>query len=264
MSRLFTTLLLLGLCAAAAHAQQQQPTAGGARMVDEFGDIQFSDLMARLDNFAIELQAEPASRGVVVAYGARNKFPGWPVRRAHGALSYMVSTRGIDASRLSTVYAGLRDEITFQLWVVPPGAETPAKPLDPALLMSGEKTALPFDRYSVIERGDDPESEYGDLYPDEPALYEYFVGLLKSDPALRGCVIGYTSRRGSLAAGRRIAARAKLTMAKAYAVDVTRVVALGGGRREYKMLELWIVPPGAALPGPTPAPRPGQRRRRPR
>ncbi|HWS85938.1 MAG TPA: hypothetical protein VN282_03020 [Pyrinomonadaceae bacterium] len=256
MKRLFTTVLLLTL-SAAAHAQQQP--APVARLIDEFGEIQFSDLMARLDNFAVELQNEPAARGVVVAYGSRHKFPGWPLRRAHASHNYLVNTRGLDASRLSTVFAGLREESTFQLWVVPPGAEPPAKHFDPVLLMSGEKTPLPFDRYSVIERGDPPESEYGDIYPDEAELYKYFVEVLKRDPALRGCVIGYTSRRGSLAAGRRIAARAKLTMAKAYAVDVTRVAALGGGRREYKMIELWLVPPGAPLPRPSPALR-GKRR----
>ena len=251
MKRLFTTILLLALSASAAHAQQQP--APVARLIDEFGEIQFSDLMARLDFFAVELQNEPASLGVIVAYGARHTFPGWPMRRAHASHNYLVNTRGLDAARLSTVFAGLREEIAFQLWVVPPGAEPPAKPFDPVLLMSGEKTPLPFDRYTVIERGDRPESEYGDAYPDEAELYEYFVEVLKRDPALRGCVIGYTSRRGSLAAGRRIAARAKLTMAKAYALDVTRVVALGGGRREYKMLELWLVPPGAPLPRPSPA-----------
>ncbi|MBV9928947.1 MAG: hypothetical protein JOZ96_28300 [Acidobacteria bacterium] len=262
MRRTFATLLLLALSAAAVHARQQQPAAGGARLVDEFGDVAISDLMARLDNFAIELQNEPASRGVIVAYGVRHRFPGWPLRRAHMSRTYLANTRGLEAARLSAVFAGLRDEATLQLWVVPPGAEPPARPFDLALLMSGEKTPLPFDRYTVIERGDHSESEYGDLYPDDAGLYEYFAGVLKLDPALRGCVIGYTSRRGSLAAGRRIAARAKLTMAKAYAVDVTRVAALGGGRREYKMIELWLVPPGAALPKPTPPARKPRRRQR--
>src|SRR5205085_1664319 len=119
--------------------------------------------------------------------------------------TYLSTTRGVDAARLSVIIAGVRDEATFELWVVPPGAEPPAKPFDLALLMSVEKTPLPFDRYTVIERRDRPDSEYGDNYPDEAELYKYFVELLKSDPGLRGCVIGYTSRRGSLAAGRRIA-----------------------------------------------------------
>lgn len=262
MRKLLTTLLLLALPAVAAHARQEQTAAPAARLVDKFGDIQMSDLMARLDYFAIELNAEPASQGVIVAYSAPHKFPGWPTRRARMSRTYLISTRGLDASRLSVVYAGLRDDTAIELWAVPPGAEPPAKPFDLSLLMSREKTALPFDRYAVIERGDASESEYGDAHPDDPALYELFAEMLKRDPALRGCVIGYTSRRGSAAAARRIAASAKLTMAKSFAVDVSRVAALAGGRRESKMIELWLVPPGAPLPAPSPAARPVRRRRR--
>ena len=59
-----------------------------------------------------------------------------------------------------------------------------------------------------------------------------------------------------------IAALAKITIAKSHAVDIRRVVALGGGRRDYKMIELWLVPPGAALPKPTPTVRASRRRRR--
>ena len=175
MRRLLTTLLLLALSAVAAHAQQEQSAAPAARLVDRFGDIQMSDLMARLDYFAVELNTEPASQGVIVAYSAPHKFPGWPMRRARMSRSYLTMTRGLDASRLSNVYAGLRDDTAFELWVVPPGAEPPAKPFDLALLMSREKTALPFDRYAVIERGDPSESEYGDAYPDNHELYELFA-----------------------------------------------------------------------------------------
>jgi hypothetical protein len=171
-------------------------------------------------------------------------------------------TRGLEAARVSVVNGGLRGETEFELWVVPVGAETPVKPFDLSLLMSGAKTALPFDRFTVVERGDAPTSEYGDSYPDNAYLYEFFAEALRRDPGLRGCVIGYTSRRGSRAADRRIASRAKLSMAKAHAIDVTRVVAIGGGRREYKMLELWLVPPGAPLPKPTPTVGPARRKRR--
>ena len=251
MRRLLTTLLLLMLSAAAAHARQQQP-APAARLVEEFGEIQISDLMARLDNFAIELQNDPTATGVIAAYGASHKFPGWAMRRAHVSRNYLVNSRGLDRTRLMSVFAGLRDETTFQLWFVPAGAVPPVTPFDPSLLMAGARSPLPFDRYTVIERGDRSESEYGDQYPDDPGLYDIFAAALRSDPALRGCVIGYTSRRRSLAAGRRIAARAKLTIAKSYALDVTRVAALAGGRREYKMIELWLVPPGAPLPKPSP------------
>ncbi|HEX8502058.1 MAG TPA: hypothetical protein VF659_15850 [Pyrinomonadaceae bacterium] len=254
--------LLLSLSAAPAVARQQ-PEAPAARKVDSFGEIEWSDLMARLDNFAIELQNDPSARGLLVAYPARHKFPGWPLRRVNSAVDYLVSTRGMEASRLSAVVGAAGAETNFELWVVPPGAESPVKPFDASLLMSGEKTALPFDRFVVVERGDAVMSGYSlEPYPDSAGAYQFFAEVLRSDPGLRGCVIGYTWRRGSRAADRRIAGRAKLTIAKAHAIDVGRVVAFGGGRRQYKMIELWLVPPGAALPKPTPDRRPVRRKRR--
>ena len=244
MKRIFIAALLLTLMCAHAPARQQPATA---RMIDSFGEIQWSDLMARLDNFAIELQNEPGARGIVLAYAVKHKFPGWPIRRAYASVDYLINTRGIDAARLSAANGGLRDKVGFELWVVPPGAETPVKPSDASLLMSGEKSALLFDRFVVIERGDDDEtSAYGlESYPDSAGAYEYFAEVLRADPSLRGCVIGYAARRGSSATARRIASLAKLTIAKSHAIDVGRVVALGGGRREYKMIELWLVPPGS-------------------
>ena len=262
MNRVITTILLLTLAAATARAQGGAATEG-ARLIDSFGAIQISDLMARLDNFAIELQNAPHTHGFVVAYGAKHKFPGWPLRRGRYALMYLTETRGLDAARLSVVNGGLRDETAFELWVVNPGGELPVKPFDAALLMTGEKAPVPFDRFSVTERGDPdfPEIYQATPYPDSAGLYDYFAEVLRRDPGLRGCVIGYTFRRGSRAADRRIASRAKLAIAKAHAVDLGRLFAVGGGRREYKMVELWLVPPGAPLPRPTPEARPARRRR---
>ena len=262
MKRIFATFLLLALSASAAHARQQ-PETPGARLVDSFGEIQWSDWMARLDNFSIELRNNPAATGLIVSYVTADKFPGWPLRRVRHSLDYMVETRGLDASRLTVVNGGPRDETAFELWLVPPGAETPVKPFDASLLMSGSKSALLFDRFAVVERGDDPTSAYGlEPYPDSQGVYEYFAEVLRRDPGLRGYIVGYTSRRGRRAADRRIASQAKLAIAKSFAIDLSRVVAVGGGRREYKMIDLWLVPPGAALPKPTPdAPRARRKRR---
>jgi hypothetical protein len=264
MRRLLTTLLLLSLAAVSAHARQQPAPVG--RLIDEFGEIQFSDLMARLDNFAIDLQNDPSARGLVVAYPARHRFLGWPLRRAETALAYLTSTRGLEASRLAVVNGGMRGETTFQLWLVPAGAETPVKPFDVPFLMAGEKAAVPFDRFAVRERGENLAVDYyeGEGMPrvDSAKLYAYFAEVLRRDPSLRGCIIGYTWRRGTGAAARRIASRAKLTIAKAHAIDVSRVIALGGGRRDYKIVELWLVPPGAALPKPAPAPTARKARRK--
>lgn len=261
MRTALSALLVLALLSAPTRARQQ-PAPSGARLIDSFGEIQLSDLMARLDFFAIELWNIPGARGVVVAYAARHKFPGWPVRRGHMMVDYLVNTRGLEASRLSVFNGGLRDETAFELWLVPRGAELPVKPFDASLLMSGEKSPVLLDRLVVVERGDEITSAYGlEPKPDSAGVYEYFAEVLRRDPSLRGCVIAYTWRRGARSADRRIAARAKMTIAKSHAVDVARLFTRGGGRRAYKTIELWLVPPGAPLPRPTPE---APRARRPR
>lgn len=258
---LFAALLVCCACWRPGFAQGQaaRPVP---RQFDSFGEIQWSDLMARLDNFAVELQNEPESGGLVVAYASKHKFPGWPLRRAHSSIDYLTGTRGLDASRLSAANGGLRDAVGFELWVVPPGAETPVRHSDASLLMSGEKSALLFDRFAVAESEGEGNSAYGlEPHPGSAGVYEYFAEVLRADPALRGYVVGYAARRGPPGAGRRVASLAKLTMAKSYAVDVGRVVAAGGGRRDYKTIELWLVPPGAELPKPTPTARTSTRRK---
>lgn len=259
--KLLATLLLL--CAPAAHHAQERSAPPAARLIDSFGGIHLSDLKARLDNFAVELNNDPGARGLLVAYAARHKFPGWPARRNGFSVDYLVMTRALAPSRLAAVNGGLREDAAFELWLVPPDAEDPVKPFDVALLMSGEKRPLPFDRFVVIERGEANVPEISeDPLPDDADLYGYFAEVLRRDPSLRGCLVGYTSWRGARGAGRRIASRAKLTIAKSYAVDVPRLVALDGGRRQYKMVELWLVPPGSQLPTPSPEPPPTRRRRR--
>jgi hypothetical protein len=252
MKTLFAALALaLVLCPAALARQQREPDA---RLVDLFDDrILVTDIRARLDNFTLELQQAPDAKGLVAFYAARHKFPGWVGRRAHACLDFLVEGRGLGASRVSLINGGPRDETRFELWLVPAGAAAPpVKPFDLSMLMSGEKTPLPFDRFDVVERGDTSFSEYGEFYPDATGLYVYLAEVLRADPGLRACVIAYTSRRAARSTDRRIAAAAKAAIIKSQAVDVRRVVALGGGRRRYKVVEVWLVPPGSPLPKPTP------------
>ena len=255
---LFATLFVFAFCVPAAARQET------ARLFDSFDDrILITDIKARLDYFAVELQNAPEARGVVVVYAARNKFPGWAGRRAYACRDYLTEVRGLGVSRVSLINGGLRDETKFELWLVPAGAAAPpAKPFDLSMLMSGEKTPLPFDRFDVVERGNTPDAEEGEYYPDATGLYDYLAEVLRADPSLRACVVAYTSRRGARAADRRIAAAAKTAIVKSQAIDVRRVAAVGGGRRRYKVVEIWLVPPGSPLPKPTPDVFRTRRRRR--
>jgi hypothetical protein len=114
------------------------PAEQKARKVDEYGNIKFNDEKARLDNYAIELQNDPTAQGYLVCYGGRTGRTGEAQRRCDRAKNYLVSTRGIDASRIVTVDGGYREELTVELWVVPSGATPP--PNSPTVDPSEVKT----------------------------------------------------------------------------------------------------------------------------
>jgi len=109
-------------CTVAVKPPQRAP-----RKFDEYGNIRFNDEKARLDNFAIQLQNEPSSRGAIVGYGSCGAEG---TTRANRAKDYLVNTRGIDASRIDVIDGGCRPDLLVQLWIVPQGAT----------LTSGDKT----------------------------------------------------------------------------------------------------------------------------
>ena len=92
------------------------------RKFDEYGNIRFNDEKARLDNFAIQLQNEPSSRGYIIAYGTCDAEG---VTRGNRAKDYLVNTRGIDASRIEVVDGGCMAELKVELWVCPANANAP-------------------------------------------------------------------------------------------------------------------------------------------
>jgi hypothetical protein len=116
---------------------------------DEYGDICEEDEMARLDNFAIQLQANPDFVGYVVFYGGRcysscrydypRHRPRYPRRgeaqaRADRIKPYLVSTRGIETDRIVVLNGGFRESWTAELWIVPKGPPPP--PLTPTVKAS--------------------------------------------------------------------------------------------------------------------------------
>lgn len=97
-----------------------------SRRFDEFPSISFDDDKARLDNFAIELQNDPAARGFIVAYSGRRSRPDQTSRMGERARRYLTKVRGIEASRLIVVGGGERDHDTYELYIVPVGATPPS------------------------------------------------------------------------------------------------------------------------------------------
>ncbi len=256
---LLASTLLLAVCAA-AHARQQTPQAGGARLLDEFGHVAYSDLLARLDNFAIELQSTPGSKGLMAVYPQMSdRFPGWFLNRAYWGKGYLTKVRGLEAGRVEVVCGGFRDEVKYELWIVPHGAASPVTPLDWAAALARERTPVLFDR-TVFENAPRVlDAESYDDYTDPKDMHEPFISALRADPAARGVIVAYAARRNRRGTDRALAAREKLAVMKLHAIGAERIIAVGGGLRTHRTLEYWIVPPGAPLPKPTPTVRPTRR-----
>jgi hypothetical protein len=99
--------------------------------IDEFGDVNCEDEMARLDNFAVTLQSAPANKGVIIFYGGRlfrGRLPkrGEAAARAARLRSYLVQRRGIPTDRVIIIDGGYMEKWQAELWAVPPGASMPA------------------------------------------------------------------------------------------------------------------------------------------
>jgi hypothetical protein len=101
-------------------------SAQSVRKVDEYGKIQPADAKARLDNYAIALQEDPASYGYIIGYAGRRAVEGEAQSRLDFAKDYLVLGRGIDPARITTMDGGFREEATTEVWVVPSGAMSPS------------------------------------------------------------------------------------------------------------------------------------------
>lgn len=244
LKRLMLSLALAASLCAAASAQPPAPP----KPVDSFGPVNSSDWLARLDNFAVELQNDPAALGYIVAHAEKYKLLAWPSRRAHWARGYLTGARGVDPARVRVVDGEFRLTTEFELWLVRAGEAPPFKPLDYAMALSGERAPIKASVMMFYPRSR-VEAERSYDYGDGSSPYEMLAALMRADPSLRLCVIGYAARRDRRrGADRRLAADTKREIMTAHALPAERVVALGGGRREVRTAEIWLVPPGAELP----------------
>ncbi|HXI25780.1 MAG TPA: hypothetical protein VNG71_18125, partial [Pyrinomonadaceae bacterium] len=83
-----------------------------------------------MDNFAIQLQNEPQSKGVIIFYGGqtfRGRLPkrGEAEARAARLKPYLVQRRGIPAEQIVVINGGYAKEWRASLWIIPPGLSMP-------------------------------------------------------------------------------------------------------------------------------------------
>ena len=93
---------------------------------DPYGDVRFSWEKDRLDNFAIQIQNQPGSRGAIIVYAGKVTYKGEALDRLRRAKDYLVKVRGLNPKRILTIDAGYDTEILTYLILVPPGAAVPS------------------------------------------------------------------------------------------------------------------------------------------
>ena len=100
------------------------------RKFDEFADLNCEDEMSRLDNFALQLRAEPDKYGLIIFYGGR-RMRGKIQRRGDSAAravrlkSYLIDRRGLRADKIVVIDAGYSEEWHAELWIALPGFAWP-------------------------------------------------------------------------------------------------------------------------------------------
>ncbi len=96
-----------------------------ATKLDEFGPVNSEDEMARLDNFAVELQTNPLAKGYVIVYSGPKSKTGDASKSLTRIAGYLTKSSGIDAARIVTIDGGKKGAVTTELWLVPEDAEPP-------------------------------------------------------------------------------------------------------------------------------------------
>lgn len=88
-----------------------------SRLFDSFSGSKWEDAMARMDNYAIALQNEPTSVGVIVVYGGQYGRRGEPQAWGKCLKDYMINRRGISADRIVLLNGGYRESLTAEMWL---------------------------------------------------------------------------------------------------------------------------------------------------
>jgi uncharacterized protein YggU (UPF0235/DUF167 family) len=259
----FVFCLLLGLVPKlVAQVKTELPKA---TKFDEFGDIQVSDKVARLDNLAVQYSNFPGSKIFIIVYRTRLNLPGVSNRLGSQMMNYLVETRGIPASSVILVDGGLCENLVQELWIVPPGtAPVPRKDAYLDEIFSTD-SATKFDEYTLISR-EGCEA----CYYEGDSVDAYAVALRKLSGSL-AYVVYYPQairekRRTVYVDPANQVSKAmtqlRSSLVKRLALPKNRVKVVNGGFRRWRAVELWIVPSGIHVPVSTPNVFPAKRKSR--
>jgi hypothetical protein len=94
---------------------------------DDFSYKSFSDALARIDVFTIELMQVREWTGYVIVYAKKQTSPASAKSYVRRFRNYLLGKRKVPSEKVVTMYGGYRDELTVELYLFPPNL-TPPKP----------------------------------------------------------------------------------------------------------------------------------------
>lgn len=238
------TLLVVCVALLSNSLTLAQTSSATARKFDEFGDIQASDLIARLDNLAVTLSYEPSSKAFLIVYRTRRDLPGLSNRYAHRMKAYLIASRGLPAERIVIVDGGAASCLSQELWVVPPGSAP--KPRDDTYDNSFKPSVYKFDEHYYQLRADPSELVYWPRAPANLSGYlESFGETLLKDRKLVGYLIAFRdATEDDRETTKRMLRTERDFLIREFRIEPRRLKIIDGGYRPSRTMELWIAQPG--------------------
>jgi len=236
----FIFLCIVLFTAATVLAQKPKPV-----LVDEFGEVCSEDLMARMDNFFIELNKDSTSQEIVTFHG-REDMEGRNVKLWRYISDIYPQLRIRDLSRLTFIRGENRHQQLIQFWISPPGVEKTQ------IMLYAPQRHYPeprlFDRAWVdIHRWYGQTDIYSDGFLDLGCDFspnrELFAKILRENKHLNAFLIVYT-KKSDRKLGRKIATFALIDLVGNYKVPRSAIRAIYGGTRKEPEVEFWLVPKG--------------------
>jgi hypothetical protein len=84
------------------------------------------DMKARLDNYAVQLQQEPKTRGYIIVYNSPRDTSDAALAEAERKKSYLINEHHLPPQQIVVVYGGMRVIRQTELWLVPEGEKPPS------------------------------------------------------------------------------------------------------------------------------------------
>lgn len=151
-------------------SQRAREQGKTARKFDEFQELLGEcNLGARLDNLAVQLHAEPESKGFIIVYKGKYDLPAGVSSYRDRIGDYLVNSRGIDRERLVILDGGYRQILTTELWIAGKGASGP-EPNDTIDVTQELDRAFKFDEQHVYLQ--DNSEQFVETFTEEAETTE--------------------------------------------------------------------------------------------